>query len=170
MPGPALSCVGTHCNAMKRKYRLGSYLCFRLCCVLVFGHEKYYNIMNFSGCASSMQRKACTFASYCELAFIVPQVKNVQSPKLSCPWPSVYGRLVVSYKGETDLQFDFFFLAVCVCIPSPTSLDLVGTIFPRNITLVRFYFKALFGVATVQWWLDFKGGVYQCSPQDFMKG
>ena len=55
----------------------------------------------------------------------------------------------------------FFFLAVCVCIPSPTSLDLVGTIFPRNVTLVRFYFKALFGVATIQWWLDFKGGVYR---------
>ena len=34
----------------------------------------------------------------------------------------------------------------------------MNTVFPRNLTATRFYFKALFGVVTIRWQLDIKGG------------
>ena len=35
------------------------------------------------------------------------------------------------------------------------------TTFPQNLATARFYFKAQFGAATTQGWLDFEGGVYR---------
>ena len=35
------------------------------------------------------------------------------------------------------------------------------TVFPRNLAAARLYFKAQFGAATIQGWLDFEGGVYR---------
>ena len=35
------------------------------------------------------------------------------------------------------------------------------TVFPRNLAAARFYFKALFGAATIRGRLDFEGGVYR---------
>ena len=35
------------------------------------------------------------------------------------------------------------------------------TVFPQNLATAGFYFKAPFGVATIQGWLDFEGGVYR---------
>ena len=35
------------------------------------------------------------------------------------------------------------------------------TVFPRNLTVARFYFKAPFGVVTIRGRLDFEGGVYR---------
>ena len=35
------------------------------------------------------------------------------------------------------------------------------TVFPRNLIMTRFYFKAPFGGATIQGWLDFNGGMYR---------
>ena len=35
------------------------------------------------------------------------------------------------------------------------------TIFPRNLAMARFYFKATFGAAKIQGQPDFVGGVYR---------
>ena len=37
----------------------------------------------------------------------------------------------------------------------------IFTIFPRNLTVARFYFQALFGAAIIQGRLDFEGSVYR---------
>ena len=36
-----------------------------------------------------------------------------------------------------------------------------NTIFPQNLAVVRFYFKAPFGAATIRGWLDFECGIYR---------
>ena len=36
----------------------------------------------------------------------------------------------------------------------------VKSVFPRNLTVARFYFQALFGAAIIRGWLDFEGSVY----------
>ena len=38
---------------------------------------------------------------------------------------------------------------------------LIITVFPQNLTLARFYFRAQSGAATIRGRLDFKGGVYR---------
>ena len=37
----------------------------------------------------------------------------------------------------------------------------ITTVFPRNLAAARFYFKVLFGAATIRGQLDFEGGVYR---------
>ena len=37
----------------------------------------------------------------------------------------------------------------------------ITTTFPWNLTVARFYFKTLSDAATIQGWLDFKGGIYR---------
>ena len=36
-----------------------------------------------------------------------------------------------------------------------------STVFPRNLAVVRFYFKTPFGAVTIRGQLDFEGGVYR---------
>ena len=40
-------------------------------------------------------------------------------------------------------------------------LLIIYTVFPRNLAVARFYFKAPFGAATIRGRLDFEGGVYR---------
>ena len=37
----------------------------------------------------------------------------------------------------------------------------VFSVFPQNLAVARFYFKAPLGAATIRGWLDFEGGIYR---------
>ena len=45
-------------------------------------------------------------------------------------------------------------------LPASAYMKMENTVFPRNLAVARFYFKAPFGAATIRGRLDFEGGVY----------